>query len=77
MRQGFFYVMKYIAIFLVRAYQAAISPWYPPSCRFTPTCSQYAVEALQKHGFFKGIYLTFNRLRRCHPWGDSGHDPVP
>ncbi|SOE22334.1 hypothetical protein SAMN06298216_2778 [Spirosomataceae bacterium TFI 002] len=69
--------MKYIAIFIVRLYQAAISPWYAPSCRFNPTCSQYAVEALQKHGLIKGLYLTLNRLRKCHPWGGSGDDPVP
>jgi hypothetical protein len=69
--------MKYIAIFLVRLYQAALSPWFPPACRFTPTCSEYAVQAFQKHGFFKGFGLMLNRLRRCHPWGGSGFDPVP
>jgi putative membrane protein insertion efficiency factor len=69
--------MKYLAIFLVRLYQAALSPWFPPACRFTPTCSEYSVQAFQKHGFFKGFKLTLNRLRKCHPWGDSGFDPVP
>lgn len=49
----------------------------PPSCRFTPTCSAYALEALQRHGPFKGSYLTIRRLLRCHPWGGSGYDPVP
>ncbi|MBR2367861.1 MAG: membrane protein insertion efficiency factor YidD [Alistipes sp.] len=64
-------------IALVRIYQLAISPLKPPSCRFTPTCSQYAIEALRKHGAIKGLYLTIRRLLRCHPWGGSGYDPVP
>lgn len=64
-------------IALVRIYQLAISPLKPPSCRFTPTCSQYAIEALRKHGPIKGLYLTIRRLLRCHPWGGSGYDPVP
>ena len=54
-----------------------ISPFTPPSCRFTPTCSQYALEALRKHGLLKGSWLTLRRLSRCHPWGGSGYDPVP
>lgn len=58
-------------------YRAAISPMFPPCCRFTPTCSQYALEALQKHGPVKGIYLSVKRIMRCHPWGGSGYDPVP
>ena len=58
-------------------YRNCISPFTPPSCRFTPTCSQYAIEALKKHGPFKGMYLTIRRLLRCHPWGGSGYDPVP
>ena len=58
-------------------YRACISPMLPPCCRFTPTCSQYALEALKKHGAFKGTYLTIRRLLRCHPWGGSGYDPVP
>ncbi len=69
--------MRHIAIFIIRLYQAALSPWFPPACRFTPTCSQYGVEAFQKHGFIKGLYLTLNRIRKCHPWGGSGIDPVP
>lgn len=69
--------MKYIAIGLIRFYQYALSPYFPPSCRYTPTCSQYGVEALQKHGFLKGSWLTLKRLSRCHPWGGHGHDPVP
>jgi uncharacterized protein len=69
--------MKYIAIFLVKLYQAGISPWFPPACRYSPTCSQYMIEALQKHGFFKGGWLGLKRIGRCHPWGGHGYDPVP
>lgn len=71
------FFMQHIAIFLIRLYKAAISPWFPDACRFTPTCSQYGIEAFQKHGFIKGFFLTINRLRKCHPWGGSGIDPVP
>lgn len=62
---------------LVRLYQLCISPLTPAACRFTPTCSQYAVEALKKHGLIKGGWLTIKRIARCHPWGGSGYDPVP
>lgn len=61
----------------VKFYQYCISPITPPSCRFTPTCSQYAVEALRKYGPLRGSWLTLRRLIRCHPWGGSGYDPVP
>ncbi|MBQ1836828.1 MAG: membrane protein insertion efficiency factor YidD, partial [Paludibacteraceae bacterium] len=54
-----------------------ISPLLPPSCRYTPTCSQYALEAIQKHGPLKGLYLAVRRILRCNPWGGSGYDPVP
>lgn len=64
-------------IAVVKFYQLCISPFTPPSCRFTPTCSQYAVEALRKCGPVKGGWLTLKRLARCHPWGGSGYDPVP
>jgi len=64
-------------VFLVRIYQRLLSPLLPPSCRYTPTCSQYAVEALQKHGPRKGLWLAIRRFTRCHPWGGSGYDPVP
>ena len=58
-------------------YQHCISPFTPPSCRFTPTCSEYARQALMKYGPVKGIWLACKRLLRCHPWGGSGYDPVP
>ena len=64
-------------IWLVRFYQAAISPYLPASCRFTPTCSHYTIEALQKHGLLKGGWLSIKRISSCHPWGRSGYDPVP
>ena len=64
-------------ILMVRAYQIVLSPLFPPSCRFTPTCSQYAIEALRVHGPLKGSWLTIRRLLRCRPYGPSGHDPVP
>ena len=58
-------------------YKGAISPLTPPSCRFTPSCSTYALEAIRKRGPFKGFYLALRRILRCHPWGGSGYDPVP
>lgn len=64
-------------IWLVRAYQLIISPFVPPSCRFHPTCSHYAIEALEKHGALKGGWLALRRIFRCHPWHPGGHDPVP
>ena len=69
--------MKYLLIFLVRFYQVVVSPLKPPSCRYTPTCSQYALEALKKYGAFKGSWLALKRIARCHPWGGCGYDPVP
>ncbi|MEO8235671.1 MAG: membrane protein insertion efficiency factor YidD [Flavobacterium sp.] len=64
-------------MFVVRFYQIVISPLTPATCRFTPTCSHYTAEALQKHGLFKGGYLGAKRILSCHPWGRSGYDPVP
>lgn len=61
----------------IRLYQLCISPYKPPSCRFSPTCSQYAIEALRKHGPAKGLLLAAWRILRCNPWGGSGYDPVP
>ena len=64
-------------ILLVKFYQLAISPLKPQSCRYTPTCSTYSIEALKKHGPIKGLYLSIKRVVRCNPWGGSGYDPVP
>ncbi|MCQ2225342.1 MAG: membrane protein insertion efficiency factor YidD [Paludibacteraceae bacterium] len=58
-------------------YRKCISPLFPPCCRYTPTCSAYAVEAVKKHGIFKGGWLALKRILRCNPWGGSGYDPVP
>ncbi|MEZ5082344.1 MAG: membrane protein insertion efficiency factor YidD [Bacteroidales bacterium] len=64
-------------IFLIRFYQGAISPYFLPTCRYTPTCSSYGVEAIQKHGPWRGGWLTLKRFLSCNPWGGSGFDPVP
>lgn len=61
---------------LIRAYQVAASP-FPSPCRFTPTCSSYALEAVRRYGALRGGWLALRRIARCHPWGGSGHDPVP
>ena len=66
-----------ILILPIKFYRRVISPMTPPSCRFTPTCSQYAIEAIQKHGPAKGLYYAIRRILRCHPWGGHGYDPVP
>lgn len=70
-------VLVFVLLIPIKFYQTAISPFTPPSCRFTPTCSEYARQAILKHGPFKGLYLALRRLLRCHPWGGSGYDPVP
>lgn len=67
----------WLLILPIRFYQKFISPLTPPTCRFTPTCSQYAIEAIRKHGPFKGLALAVWRILRCNPWGGSGYDPVP
>ncbi|RYJ41881.1 membrane protein insertion efficiency factor YidD [Flavobacterium beibuense] len=64
-------------ILLIRFYQGAISPFLPSACRYTPTCSQYTIEALQIHGLFKGGWLGIKRIVSCNPWGGRGYDPVP
>lgn len=64
-------------IWLVKFYRLAISPWLGGNCRFQPTCSEYAIEALQVHGVLRGSWLAARRIGRCHPWGASGYDPVP
>lgn len=70
-------VLTWILLLPVYFYRAVISPLMPPSCRYTPTCSQYTIEALKKHGPFKGSYLSAKRIISCNPWGGSGYDPVP
>lgn len=70
-------IVRSAAILTIRFYQLCISPLTPPSCRFVPTCSQYAVEAIRRHGVVRGGWLAIKRLLRCHPWGGSGYDPVP
>jgi len=62
---------------LIKMYQLIVSPWLPNACRYTPTCSQYSIEAFQKYGLLKGFYLSAKRILSCHPWGGHGHDPVP
>jgi len=70
-------VLKGILLGLIRFYRTAVSPYTPPSCRYTPTCSAYALEAIQRHGAGRGSWLALRRLLRCHPWGGHGYDPVP
>jgi len=69
--------LKWLLLVPIIFYQRCISPLTPPSCRFTPTCSQYAREAIMKHGPLKGLALAIWRILRCNPWGGSGYDPVP
>lgn len=73
--------IKQILIFpfllLIKFYQYVISPVLGPKCRFTPTCSNYALEAFKKYGLFKGFWLSLKRISRCHPWGGHGYDPLP
>ncbi len=70
-------ILAYPIVLLIRFYQMFISPVLPPSCRYTPTCSAYTLEALKKYGLLKGGYLGLKRILSCHPWGGSGYDPVP
>ena len=70
-------MVKYILIGLVRLYQVVLSPWLGSNCRHDPTCSRYAIEALETWGAWKGLALTVRRVSRCHPLGTQGHDPVP
>ena len=70
-------LLSLLLILPIRLYQILISPLLPNSCRFTPTCSAYAIEALRVHGPFVGLWLTIRRIVRCNPWGGSGYDPVP
>jgi len=70
-------ILTYPFLLLIRFYQTAISPYTPAACRYTPTCSHYAAEALKKHGLFRGGWLAIKRISSCHPFGGSGYDPVP
>jgi len=69
--------MARLLICLIKLYQAALSPYFGQQCRFAPTCSQYAVEAINKHGVIRGVAYTLRRLSHCHPWHNGGHDAVP
>ncbi len=70
-------MMQRLLMGLVKGYRLLLSPWLGSACRFSPTCSAYALQALKVHGAARGSYLTLRRLGRCHPWCDGGHDPVP
>ncbi|MDF1701669.1 MAG: membrane protein insertion efficiency factor YidD [Planctomycetota bacterium] len=70
-------MIRAILVLLLRGYQAVLSPLIPAACRFEPTCSQYAVEAITRHGPLRGLWLTAGRLLRCRPGGGGGHDPIP
>ena len=70
-------VLSMILLFLIYLYQYLISPLIPARCRYTPTCSNYSKECIIKYGPFQGSLLTLKRILKCHPWGGSGHDPIP
>ena len=70
-------ILSFILVIPIKLYQILISPLIGPNCRYHPTCSQYSIEAINKHGPFKGTWLAIKRILSCHPWGGSGHDPVP
>ena len=69
--------MRKTVIFIIRLYQYTLSPYIAQSCRYTPTCSQYSIEAIQRFGVIKGFWLGLRRVGRCHPWHHGGYDPVP
>lgn len=69
--------MRFVLKILIRAYQWVLSPLLGPSCRFYPSCSHYALEAIENHGALRGVWLTVKRISRCHPWHEGGFDPVP
>lgn len=69
--------MRLALIALVRGYRLLLSPWWGNQCRFTPTCSEFALEALERHGAWQGTWLAMRRVSRCHPWHAGGYDPVP
>lgn len=72
-----FNFLSFLLVIPIKLYQILISPILGPNCRYHPTCSQYSIEAINKHGPFKGTWLAIKRISSCHPWGGSGHDPVP
>lgn len=69
--------MKTIIVYFIKLYRFIISPLFPPSCRFHPTCSEYSIEAIQKYGALKGVWLSIKRVSKCHPLHHGGFDPVP
>jgi uncharacterized protein len=69
--------MKYLLITAIRGYRYLLSPWWGNQCRFDPTCSDYAIRAIEEHGTFRGAWLAMRRLSKCHPWHRGGFDPVP
>lgn len=69
--------LAWLVVASIRVYQVIVSPWLGPACRFEPTCSRYAVEAIERYGIPRGVWLSVRRLGRCHPLGESGFDPVP
>ncbi|OGV34543.1 MAG: membrane protein insertion efficiency factor YidD [Legionellales bacterium RIFCSPHIGHO2_12_FULL_35_11] len=69
--------MRLLIKLLIKTYQLLVSPLLPSSCRFHPSCSEYTLQAIKNHGVFRGLWLSCCRLLRCHPWGNSGYDPVP
>jgi len=71
------WILSKIVVLLIRVYQLSISPFLGANCRYSPTCSQYSLEAIEKYGPFKGTWLAIKRISSCHPWGGHGHDPVP
>lgn len=75
--RGFKNLLSKLMIGLIKLYQVTFSPYIGRACRYTPTCSNYGIEAIQKHGPFKGFWLTLKRVLSCNPWGGSGYDPVP
>ncbi|GHV04220.1 putative membrane protein insertion efficiency factor [Spirochaetia bacterium] len=70
-------ILRKLALLLIRFYQGAVSPHFPPSCRYVPTCSAYAYEAVEKYGVCRGVFLAVKRILRCHPLHPGGYDPVP
>ena len=70
-------IFSLLLLGIVYFYKGAISPLTQPSCRYTPSCSEYAIQAIKKHGPLKGFWLSIKRISRCHPWGGKGYDPVP